>query len=125
MTYLDTHVAVWLYAGDIKRISTAARREIDRSKSVLLSAATILELELLYEIGRIKVRSAEITATLYKDLGVRVCGVAFDKVAFEAADIGWTREPFDRMIVANALVQKASLVTKDEMIRKHCVISIW
>lgn len=125
MTYLDTHVAVWLYAGDIKRISQAARREMDRSKSLLLSAATVLELELLHEIGRIRVRSSEITATLYKDLGIRVCSVSFDKVAFEAADVKWTREPFDRMIVANAQLQKAALVTKDAAILTHFRQAVW
>jgi PIN domain nuclease of toxin-antitoxin system len=74
----------------VKRISPAARREIDRSKELLISAASVLELELLHEIGRIRIRSAAITGSLYKELGIRVCPVSFDKIAFEAADIKWT-----------------------------------
>ena len=125
MTYLDTHVAVWLYAGDTKRLSDTARRQIDRAKVLAISGASVLELELLHEIGRIRVRSAQILAALYKDIGLRVCDISFDKIGSEAADIKWTREPFDRLIVANAQLQKAPLVSKDEQIRRHYRNAVW
>lgn len=37
----------------------------------------------------------------------------------------WTRDPFDRLIVANAKAAGAPLITKDERIRKHYRRAIW
>lgn len=39
--------------------------------------------------------------------------------------LSWTRDPFDRLIVANALADGADLVTADERIRQHTDIAVW
>lgn len=46
MTYLDTHVVVWLYGGEVAQLSKAARDQIDKD-DVLVSPAVVLELEYL------------------------------------------------------------------------------
>ena len=44
----------------------------------------------------------------------------------EAAErLSWTRDPFDRLIVAQASLAGAPLVTKDRMIRKHFAKAAW
>ena len=54
MIYLDTHVLVRLYLGDIDKLSAPARRAIEREDDLVVSAAAILELEFLHEIGRLQ-----------------------------------------------------------------------
>jgi PIN domain nuclease of toxin-antitoxin system len=39
--------------------------------------------------------------------------------------LGWTRDPFDRLIAAQALVANATLVTKDTLMSKHCPAALW
>lgn len=42
-----------------------------------------------------------------------------------AADLSWTRDPFDRLISAHAIVANAPLITADETIRKHLSLAVW
>ena len=51
MTYSDTHVVVWLYGGDVERLSKAAQDQM-QDEDLLVSPAVLLELEYLHEIER-------------------------------------------------------------------------
>jgi PIN domain nuclease of toxin-antitoxin system len=42
-----------------------------------------------------------------------------------AADLSWTRDPFDRLISAHAIVANAPLITADETIRANLSLAIW
>ena len=55
MIYLDTHVAVWLYAFGAKKLSKRASVLIERSSKLLISPMVLLELEFLHEIGKLAV----------------------------------------------------------------------
>ncbi len=46
-------------------------------------------------------------------IGLQVCDLPFEEVAFQATAESWTRDPFDRIIVAQARLAKAVLVTRD------------
>ena len=124
MIYLDTHVLVGLYSGHGDRIGRAARAAIEKNELVA-SPAAVLELEVLHEIGRLKPTASKVMATLAADLGVRICELPFQVVVEHALNEGWTRDPFDRLIVANAKAANAALVTKDERILSHYSRAIW
>ncbi len=53
-------------------------------------------------------------AVLSQEIGLRVCGMAFREVVECAFQEAWTRDPFDRLIVANAKARNATLITWDE-----------
>jgi PIN domain nuclease of toxin-antitoxin system len=124
MVYLDTHVLVWLYYGETQKLSTAARQAVSESESAA-SPASVLEMELLHEIGRTRQSASTILASLEADIGLRVCGLPFRDVVTQALKEGWTRDPFDRLIVANAKAAGAPLVSRDERILKHYRRAIW
>lgn len=124
MIYLDTHVLVYLAAGETNRIGAAGRKAIDRDQ-VLASAAAVLELEFLHELGRVKPTASKLISLLAADIGLRVCDLPFRTVVDHALAEGWTRDPFDRLIVANAKAAGAVLVTKDQRIREHYSRAIW
>jgi PIN domain nuclease of toxin-antitoxin system len=113
---LDTHVAVALYEGRTGGLGTAAKRAIDRDV-VTISPAVLLEIELLHEIGRLRIGAQPIAAKLAEDLSIRVASDRFADVAVEALSFGFTRDPFDRLIVAHAALQRAALVTQDATLR--------
>jgi PIN domain nuclease of toxin-antitoxin system len=86
----------------------------------------VLELELLYAIRRIKQSARDVQTKAEHRLGVQVCGLPFGDVADRARDENWTRDPFDRMIVAQAKVNGlAYLIPSDEVIAKHYARTIW
>jgi hypothetical protein len=69
--YLDTHALIYVGAGELNRLGAASRKAIDRS-DVVVSAAVVLELELLHEIGRLKPTASKLVAMLANDIGARV-----------------------------------------------------
>lgn len=85
-----------------------------------------LELDLLYEIGRTKLPWRDVHAELQYDLGLRICDLPFAKVINTALHEGWTRDPFDRIIVAQAKTNGlAFLISADEEIRKNYQRTVW
>jgi PIN domain nuclease of toxin-antitoxin system len=82
-------------------------------------------MELLQEIGRTRQGASAIIAHLESDIGLRVCDLPFRDIVTHALKESWTRDPFDRLIVANAKAAGAGLVTKDARILKHYRRAIW
>ncbi len=124
MIYLDTHVLVRLYLGDVAQLGAAARKAIDEH-DLMVSAAAVLELEFLHEIARLPPTASRVVNLLGQEIGLRVCDLSFRAVVAQALKEAWTRDPFDRLIVANAKVNNAALVTKDDRIHHHYSRAVW
>jgi PIN domain nuclease of toxin-antitoxin system len=125
ISYVDTHVVVFLHAGDVSRISIKAQNQIENT-DLLISPIILLELEMLYDKGRIKYPASQVLADLTQQIGLSVCQMPFAQVVRSAISIKWTREPGDLLIVANAMANNcAPLVTKDERIRGGYSNAIW
>ena len=124
MIYLDTHVVLWLREGLVDRLSKTARTLLDEN-DLLISPMVRLELQYLFEIKRCAVAAHVILKELQSQIGLSVCDLPFDVVAAKATEITWTRDPFDRLIVANAVCRGARLLTKDATIRRHTKIAVW
>jgi PIN domain nuclease of toxin-antitoxin system len=117
-------VAAWLFAGDVERLSPAARAAID-ADDLLVSPAVVLELQYLYETKRVAEAAERVVDDLRHRLHVQVCDLPFHDVVRHAVTLSWTRDPFDRLIVAQAAVRETRLVTKDRTLRKRYGASIW
>ena len=119
MTYLDTHAVAALYQGELSPFSAAALRVIDEEDDLRISPMVLLELEYLHEIKRIKVPARRIVDSLAAEIGLKICDASFADVARKALEERWTRDPFDRFILAQARLHAARLVTKDRLLRSH------
>jgi len=125
IAYLDTHVAVWLHAGLIERLSSQAKKSIE-ANDILISPMVLLELQFLYDRKRISVKPNSILSDLVADFGVAVCNLPFPAIIAEALDTSWTSDPFDRIITAHAQADRhAPLITADTLIRKHYRRAVW
>ncbi len=124
MIHLDTHVAVWLYAKELGLFSKRGLESIE-TNDLFISPMVTLELEYLYESGRIRVKSGVICDSLNQAVGLRVCDHSFAAVVRASLDQAWTRDPFDRIIVAQAKLADAPLLTKDSAIIKHYKKAFW
>ena len=108
---LDTHIFLWAVAGS-PRLKPAARRLIESAEQVYVSAASIWEVAIKARLGKIKADpqalAEAIAASGFLELAVRAthaAGVA--RLAAHHAD------PFDRLLLAQALAEPLRLVTAD------------
>lgn len=122
--YLDTHAVVWLYNNDLAKFPEKTLALIE-SHDLLISPMVILELEYLYEIKRLNETAVTITDTLQQEINLTCCPVHFSQVIANALNQKWTRDPFDRMIVAQAGINQAPLISKDEIINAHYSKTFW
>ena len=124
--YLDTNVAVWLAQGSLNRIPPKARKVIQTATNLLLSPIVLVELEYLYEVGRILIPAIDVRVKLEHELAIHMCDLDFLTIVQMALNEKWTRDPFDRIIVAHAKSNGLSpLVSADEEIRRRYSRTIW
>jgi PIN domain nuclease of toxin-antitoxin system len=123
---LDTHAFLWFATGDTA-LSTAAQEAIVSAPRVFVSAASAWEVRTKYRLG--KLPSA---ALLAHDLATVVKRLAFEElpVTFADGDLagaleGAHRDPFDRMMIAQALNHELSLVSNDTVFESFGVTRLW
>lgn len=124
MIHLDTHVVVWLYAELDGRLPDRLRQRLE-VETVAISPMVRLELAFLVEIGRFTDTPAQVLSELGRALDLRVDPTPLASVVEAAEPLTFTRDPFDRLIAAQALAAGADLATKDERIRAHVDVAVW
>jgi PIN domain nuclease of toxin-antitoxin system len=125
IAYFDTNALVWLCDGSLTGLNPKIDRLLEEAE-LLFSPMVLLELEFLYEIKRTKRPARDIQNKVERELGVRLCDLSFETIANAALDEKWTRDPFDRLIVANAKANGfAWLITSDEVIPKYYPRAVW
>jgi len=107
-----------------ERLPASARALVAESEP-RLSPIAVLELTYLHEIGRARDSTATMLAALRRDIGMTIADASFAEVAQVAADLTWTRDPFDRLIAAHAVLADAPLLTADRTIRDNLSLAIW
>jgi PIN domain nuclease of toxin-antitoxin system len=122
--YLDTHVIVWLYQKEKTLFSPTALESIEENHC-LVSPATLLELEYLFEISKIKEHGDIIIDYLYEVVGLEICPRSFEAIVVQALQLKWTRDPFDRIITAHASLGNNLLLTKNRTIHAHYTRAFW
>jgi PIN domain nuclease of toxin-antitoxin system len=123
--YLDTAVAIWLAEANFAKLSRKALSLVQIA-DVRVSPMALVELGYLCEIGRIGVKPQEILLKLNGEIGLTVCDHPFPIIAETALGETWTRDPFDRLIVAHARSNGAApLLTRDTAIQANYPNARW
>jgi PIN domain nuclease of toxin-antitoxin system len=124
IAYLDTHAVMRLAHGRA-RIGRDAAQLIQRAE-LLISPMVLVELEYLHEIGRLTLPGKDILRKLEHEVGLRLCDLSFADVSRAALDEKWTRDAFDRIIVAQARLNGlAPLISSDEQIAERYPRTVW
>jgi PIN domain nuclease of toxin-antitoxin system len=125
LIYLDTHVVAWLHGLGPSSLSERAAELIEAAEELRCSPMVRLELQYLLEVGRTTAPAVEVLDALNASLGLVLCDVPFPAVVRAAEAFTWTRDPFDRLIAAQASLFDAPLVTKDELLHRHYPHATW
>lgn len=90
-----------------------------------MSPTVELELTYLHEIGRVSEPASAPLTALRISIGLEVADASLNDLVQAAHGLFWTRDPFDRLIAANAIVANAPLVTADTTILDHLPLATW
>jgi PIN domain nuclease of toxin-antitoxin system len=124
---LDTHVFLWWIAGD-ERVSARAARAIgDGRAEVFVSAASLWEIAIKARLGRLRIDgdparflSGQLRENAFQGLPV---GASHALRVWALPDLH--RDPFDRMLVAQAQAEGLKIVTADREIARYAVETVW
>jgi PIN domain nuclease of toxin-antitoxin system len=120
---LDTHAALWWLGGDERFGDEAAGHLTDDTNQVLLSAAVVWEVAVKRSLG--KLEAPEDFAPTLVGAGARPLPVNLDHAA-AVGELPWHhRDPFDRMLIAQASVEGAVVISGDEALRPYGVTLVW
>lgn len=108
MILLDTNAVIWLHHGHRR----GSRLE-NHAGQLYVSPATLLELKLLVEVGRIRLTSGSTVRELVDDDRWVLDNPSSVDWFERALDLTWTRDPFDRLLVAHAGLRGWRLATGD------------
>jgi PIN domain nuclease of toxin-antitoxin system len=120
---LDTHAALWFLAGDERLGENARRRLTDDANRVLLSAAVVWEIAIKRTLGKLVVPDEYLPLLL--DAGVQPLPVSVAHAAAVEQLPPHHRDPFDRMLVVQADIEGAAIVSRDDALRPYDVPMIW
>lgn len=121
---VDTNVVIWMLAGNQRRVSKAARKALeDDRQSILVSAVTVWEIATKRSLG--KLRAPQGWAQTLPRIGLEPLPVtALHAEAVER--LPWHhRDPFDRLLIAQATVEEIALVSADAQLSAYDVDVVW
>jgi PIN domain nuclease of toxin-antitoxin system len=125
---VDAHALLW-WLGDDERLSGTAREAIEAAESPLVGAGTAMEIAVKRSIGKLPI-DADWPQQVQAD-GFGLLGMAWPHMArlqrLPYPSVGGRahRDPFDRMLAAQALSERVPVVTCDSALAAYGVASLW
>jgi PIN domain nuclease of toxin-antitoxin system len=121
---LDSNALLWFVWGDRKRISPALRARIEADDAeILVSVASIWEIAIKKALGKLEAPD---------DLPVRIQELGFQLLAIEVEHAWAVRglphhhgDPFDRLLIAQAQVERVPVLTADPSFRDYELTVVW
>jgi len=109
---LDTNIVLWVMSGSAK-LPKAARREIERADTVYVSAASVWEISIKAALGKLTVDLPRFVDAL-GEAGFLALPISWQHAQRASGLPHRHRNPFDRMLIAQALSEPLRLLTHDE-----------
>jgi len=124
---LDTHVLIWWIAGKVKLSAAVQKTLSEATGTVLVSVASLWEMALKIKLGKLKMPDP-FDAYILRQIQIN----RMELLPIHAPHVLETmnlpphhRDPFDRLLVAQARKEELILITGDEMLRAYDVQILW
>jgi PIN domain nuclease of toxin-antitoxin system len=117
---LDTHALVWW---DNAQLPARVVKRIREADEIFVSAATAWEISIKSALGKMTVRGT--VADIVADYGFTELPIRVRHAEAVRALPAHHRDPFDRMLVAQARVEDLSLISRDPLMRSYDVRVLW
>jgi PIN domain nuclease of toxin-antitoxin system len=124
---LDTHAFIWWLEGSAKLTPEATRAIAARENEVMVSAASAWEMTTKYRLGKLPGIAAIVNelAAVVEAEGFRVLDIAFQHACLAGQFDHAHRDPFDRMLIAQSLVEDLAFVSNEALVDGFGVKRIW
>ena len=118
---LDTHVVLWWFAGD-PSLSRATKQVIERADAAFVSSASLWEIAIKRAKGVLEAPPAIVDRL--REYEFSPLPVSWEHAIAVGELPDHHRDPFDRMLIAQARTEGLTIVTSDPMIRRYQVLTI-
>lgn len=116
MILLDTNALLWV-VGDDDRLGSEARNRLAKADQVCFSAVSVAEIAIKHILGRLALPGGDRFPQIFSDSGLRELSFSAAHAAALCTDAALARhDPFDRMLLAQAAVERAQLLTSDRVL---------
>jgi PIN domain nuclease of toxin-antitoxin system len=124
---LDTHTFLWWESDSDQLSATAYTLLRDRTNTLLFSIANIWEMQIKLQTGKLKLNLPleEMITNQIINNQIILLPVLFPHVLELAKLPAYHRDPFDRLLVAQALFEEAAIISRDSEIAKYPARVIW
>jgi PIN domain nuclease of toxin-antitoxin system len=124
---LDTHALLWLVSDDAKLSALAKSVFLDNENDVLVSAVTAFEIAVKHSLGKLTLREspADFVHNRIRANALTPLSITIDH-CLRLADLPFHhRDPFDRLLVSQALSEGLPILSADEKLSLYDVERIW
>jgi PIN domain nuclease of toxin-antitoxin system len=124
---LDTHAFIWWTIAPVRLGSQASRLCFDSANQLVLSVASVWEMQIKAMLGKLTLHKPlrQMIADQVQQNGLEVLPVNLEHVLRLDSLASLHKDPFDRLLVVQALVEDCSIVTHDQAIAQYPVPVIW
>ena len=124
---LDTATFIWMAEGHSKLSAAAGSLIADASNELFLSAASAWEIAVKHDLGRLDLRMPPDEYVWQQRQLHRIESLSIDEAAALQSDKlpNVHRDPFDRILISQAILGGMALVTPDRLIRMYPVRTVW
>ena len=123
---LDTHSFIWFVEND-KKLTSKARNTIDNSSNTIyISIASLWEMAIKISIGKLKITVPyENVIKQINDNGFEIIPITFEHTLKVSKLEFHHKDPFDRIIIAQALTDKMIIISNEKIFDNYKVIRMW
>jgi len=118
---LDTHIFIWLDMFPNKLSPQVTKLLIDKSNILIMSVVSVWEIQIKLQLGKLQFKQplTEMISSQQKINGINILPITLSHVLALQNLPDYHKDPFDRLLISQAIVEKMVLVSNDEMIRKY------
>jgi PIN domain nuclease of toxin-antitoxin system len=124
---LDTHTFIWFDSQPVQLSDTCRSMLADQNNSLFLSIASIWEMQIKCQAGRLNLRLplSRLIDEQFQNAGLEILPIEALHV-YELQNLPDVhRDPFDRIMIAQAIVEKMSFMSKDSVLAAYPVQQVW
>ncbi len=123
---LDTHTLLWFLQDDPQLPEKVGNEITNIENSCYVSIASLWEIAIKINLGKLAIKfSFEKFASFLSDNDIEVLPIAFDHLIQLSGLEQHHRDPFDRIIIAQGMVENLIILTKDQYFPDYPVKTMW
>lgn len=124
---LDTHALLWIVTDDNQLSTKAKKLFLDEKNEIFISTASLWEIAIKVSLNRLKLGQS-LTDFYYKHVignKIQLLDIKVEHLAVLEALEFYHRDPFDRLIICQAMVEEIPVLSSDKIFSKYPIKRVW